>query len=337
MAFETKALLQPPIARAAYSDRMAWLLAEMSRLAYEKFEGNPELLDSAADRLAKTSDREAIRKELAAIAQKLVAPGGPGLRRLTAQLAEAGFELVQTFNSSGTQAFLAKREQDRIVVLAFRGTEADAKDIKTDLNARFYVRNGVKVHTGFRDAYAAVEAEVKQAVRALPSYSLYVTGHSLGGALALIATRSLNSDNLAACYTYGSPKVGDQEFGEAIKPPIYRVVNAADAVPRVPPGWTLEILIVAAHLVPVPYLRDWLIRVLQGMRGYRHQGDMRYLSACKEDFSDLHVLSNPEQFDRTVWLVKRVLRNYATPFLDHRIAEYCSKLERYALSRIDAK
>jgi len=271
------------------------------------------------------------------MAEKWIAPGGPGQRRLTAQLAEAGFELVRTFNSAGTQAFLAKRDEDKVAVLAFRGTEADAKDIKTDLNARFYVRNGVKVHTGFRDAFEAVETELKKAVGELRDHSLYVAGHSLGGALALIATRTLNCDNLAACYTYGSPKVGDQEFGDAIKPPIYRIVNAADAVPRVPPGWPLEILIVAAHFVPLPYLRDWLVRVLQGLRGYRHHGDMRYLSACKEDFGDLRVVSNPDQFDRAVWLVKRVLGNYATVFLDHRIADYCAKLEHYALGRIETK
>ena len=32
-------LLEPPIARAAYSDRIAWLMADLSALTYEKFEG----------------------------------------------------------------------------------------------------------------------------------------------------------------------------------------------------------------------------------------------------------------------------------------------------------
>ena len=39
MPFDQKELLQPPVGRAAYSDRTAWLMAEMSRLAYLKFEG----------------------------------------------------------------------------------------------------------------------------------------------------------------------------------------------------------------------------------------------------------------------------------------------------------
>ena len=271
------------------------------------------------------------------MAEKWIAPGGPGQRRLTAQLAEAGFELVRTFNSAGTQAFLAKRDEDKVAVLAFRGTEADAKDIKTDLNARFYVRNGVKVHTGFRDAFEAVETELKKAVGELRDHSLYVAGHSLGGALALIATRTLNCDNLAACYTYGSPKVGDQEFGDAIKPPIYRVVNAADAVPRVPPTWAIEFVIFASRFLPVPYLRAFLVRFLESFRGYRHHGDMRYLTPCKDDFDGLKLLSNPDIFDRARWLVQRLSVNLKFAALDHGIAEYCKKLERYAISRIGPK
>ena len=40
MLADTKELLKPPVGRAAYSDRIAWLMAEMSRLAYLKFEGH---------------------------------------------------------------------------------------------------------------------------------------------------------------------------------------------------------------------------------------------------------------------------------------------------------
>jgi len=33
-------LLTPPITRAAYSDRMAWILASMAHLAYDRYEDN---------------------------------------------------------------------------------------------------------------------------------------------------------------------------------------------------------------------------------------------------------------------------------------------------------
>jgi putative lipase involved disintegration of autophagic bodies len=50
---------------------------------------------------------------------------------------------------------------------------------------------GAKVHEGFYTAYAAVSANVVNAVKALkiahPTATYFITGHSLGGALATFA------------------------------------------------------------------------------------------------------------------------------------------------------
>ncbi len=337
MIFQHKELLAPPIARAAYSDRTAWLMAEMSRLAYKKFESDDELLNDLSKRIAPLDDQGQIKKEVMAFVKDYVAPKGAELDALKATLDAAGFVLVKTFNNEGTQAFLAKRESDRMAVLAFRGTEQNFKDIKTDLNARFYTRNGVKVHDGFWHAFTYVEPMIRQEVAALSGYKLYITGHSLGGALALVATRSLDSDSIAACYTFGGPRVGDSEFGDEIKPPIYRLVNAADAVPRVPPTWSIDLVIALAGFLPVPYLRSWLVRFLNNFRGYRHHGDLRYLTASKDDFSDLRLIANPNMIDRGRWLLQRLIENWQAGFRDHSIARYCAKLEAYALRRLSQK
>lgn len=337
MPFENRSLLSPPIARAAYSDRTAWLMSEMSRLAYEKFEGDSALFDDLASRLAPLQDHDRIKKEVATFVKEYLAAKGLGFETLKISLVQAGFELAATFSNGGTQAFLAKREADRMAVLAFRGTEKEAEDIKTDLNARFYTRGGVKVHDGFRQAFAYVEPMVKEKVGALVDYKLYITGHSLGGALALVASRVLSTDNVAACYTFGSPKVGNSEFGDDIKIPIYRVVNAADLVPRVPPTWLIELLIFLAGWFPVPYLRVWLVRALENFRGYSHHGDMRYLTASKDDFSDLRLIANPELIERVRWLVQRLSMDWKAGFSDHGIAGYCAKLEAYALKRQNQK
>ena len=337
MPFENRSLLSPPIARAAYSDRTAWLMAEMSRLAYEKFEGDAALFDDLASRLAPLQDHDRIKREVATFVKDYLAAKGSGLEILNASLAQAGFELVATFNNGGTQAFLAKREADRAAVLAFRGTEKEAEDIKTDLNARFYRRGGVKVHDGFRQAFAYVEPMIKGKVDTLSGYKLYITGHSLGGALALVAARVLSTDNVAACYTFGSPKVGNSELGDDIKIPIYRVVNAADLVPRVPPTWLIEFFIFLVGWFPVPYIRGWLVRFLENFRGYSHHGDMRYLTAGKDDFSDLRLISNPELPERVRWLLQRLSMDLKAGFSDHSIAGYCAKLETYALKRQNRK
>jgi predicted lipase len=56
---------------------------------------------------------------------------------------------------------------------------------------------------------------------------------------------------LAACYTFGSPRVGTGDFDRQVKCPHYRVINNWDLVPSVPLPW---------------------------FRGYRHTGDPRLLT-----------------------------------------------------------
>ena len=47
--FTEATLLSPPLARPAYSDRMAYVLAEMSDLAYYQFEGQRGFVDDAVE------------------------------------------------------------------------------------------------------------------------------------------------------------------------------------------------------------------------------------------------------------------------------------------------
>ena len=68
----------------------------------------------------------------------------------------------------------------------------------------------------------------------LKGHQLFFTGHSLGGALAITATRFLSTDITGACYTFGSPPVGTVDFDIDITTPIYRIINHVDIVPRLP-------------------------------------------------------------------------------------------------------
>ena len=293
-----KELLKPPISRAAYSDRTAWLLAEFSRLAYKKFETPEEVFNDASEKLVQLQDVEKIKTELYTLVKRFLVPGGRELQDLKDGLAEAGFELIQTFNIGGTQAFLAKRATEKMAVLSFRGTEADGRDIKTDLNARFSRVGGSKVHSGFWKAFQLVEPAIRQQVEAMKDYKLYITGHSLGGALALVTTRTFNADNIAACYTYGSPKVGTLEFGDDVKVPVYRVVHAADLVPRLPPTWAIPVVIALVKLIPIRSLRDLLVAFFEQHRGYRHHGDMRYLTGAEPSSGNLKLFSTDRKKQR---------------------------------------
>ncbi|MGH2359556.1 MAG: lipase family protein, partial [bacterium] len=216
MSPETNPLLDPPLVRAAYADRTAWMMACCSALAYVR----------AEDGEAKAQE---LRNSLNAL-------------RLN---------LVERFNREGTHAYLARN--DRFAVLAFRGTEEDMRNIVTDLDIRFQrdKKTGARIHDGFSTSYALVGPDINRALAELePNLPLYITGHSLGGALAAVAAMRIHpEDHIAACYTFGCPRVGDGEFVDHLwKVPVYRLVHAADVVTRLPFAF-----------------------------GYRHAGDFRYI------------------------------------------------------------
>ena len=63
---------------------------------------------------------------------------------------------------------------------------------------------------------------------------IWITGHSLGAALATLAADRYR--NVKGLYTYGSPRVGDKDFKKNFRMNTYRFVNNNDIVTKVPPA-----------------------------------------------------------------------------------------------------
>ena len=336
MYFNNKSLLKPPVSRAAYSDRTAWLMAEMARLAYFKFEGSIDVDDIAAT-LTEKSDSESIKKVLEKLLSDKQQLSGDAEAELKSYLTISDFVLLSVFNVDGTQAFLATSEKYQMNVLSFRGTEADIRDIKADLKATTIEVDGCQIHSGFYQAFGKIKADIETELEGLQDngYPLYVTGHSLGGALALCATKFLASDSLGACYTFGSPRVASSSFGDDIKTPIYRIVNAADLVPRVPPAYIQHLLISIFEVAHIPFVSGTIVKVLKKTVGYCHHGDMRFLTASKNtDHSDLRLLQNPTIIDRAIRLFNRLILTWGKAgATDHFITAYSNKLAAYAVMR----
>ncbi|MDD5539006.1 MAG: lipase family protein [Candidatus Omnitrophica bacterium] len=309
-------LLALPVMRVAYSDRTAVTMAAMAKAAYKS---------------------------------------GDDIRN---EIAPFHFSLVDEFHEKDTDGYLARHNEKEMIVVAFRGTEISKKkqfeDVKTDLKARLKdIGSGAKVHTGFWDSYGLVAGKIEKHLADFPGYAIYITGHSLGGALAVVCARQLNDDNIAACYTFGSPRVGNLKFIDKVKVPIYRVVNADDGVPRIPPpGWGVQILLfLSAFLTFLPSnLYMALARYLNGIREYVHYGDERYLTACKDrdsnssltpddnlerypDYSDVCLVSNADISTRLSQRWRRFWQNWTAFLDDHNIARYYKKLEAYASQR----
>jgi triacylglycerol lipase len=186
-----------PTWRAAFSERTAELMAKLALLSYES--------DAA---------------------------------HLASALAQGGFELLATYDVEVSQGYLARTPD--FAVLVFRGSDSFA-DWRTNLASRAVPLKTslgrVLVHEGFKQAYDLIGDQIFADINAkIPAgLGVYVTGHSFGAAIAQIASAALERDTLAACYTFGAPRVGDMAFDSLVLCPHYRMVNGWDLVSTMPP------------------------------------------------------------------------------------------------------
>lgn len=152
-----------------------------------------------------------------------------------------GFDTCEFLDSNDTQLFVASKGDHTII--SFRGT-ASVTDWIRNFDARMTNKPSYgKIHAGFYSAYQFIKDDLMAILNGLPdTQKIWVTGHSLGGALASICIAELASskkDQIMGCYTYGQPRVGNRSFRifitENYGDRFFRVVNNNDIVPRVPP------------------------------------------------------------------------------------------------------
>jgi triacylglycerol lipase len=142
--------------------------------------------------------------------------------------------------ATDTQCFVAIAEPK--VVVAFRGTTS-VRDVITDAQClRTRLHSGIEVHGGFERARQAIAPRLYRFLATLDFQPrLWFTGHSLGGALAMLCANACNgwpASAYAGVYTYGQPRVGNAAFRDTYNAFLgaitFRVVNEEDIVPRVP-------------------------------------------------------------------------------------------------------
>ncbi|XP_037497425.1 triacylglycerol lipase OBL1-like [Jatropha curcas] len=135
------------------------------------------------------------------------------------------------------------------------GNRGDSSSFKTHLQKKhtgFFHLNGesegAMLELSKKRAYYAVALKLKHLLREHKNAKFVVTGHSLGGALAILfpcilviqeETEMVN--RLLNIYTFGQPRIGDVQLGNFMESHLnypntryYRVVYCNDMVPRVP-------------------------------------------------------------------------------------------------------
>jgi triacylglycerol lipase len=200
------------------------------------------------------------------------------------------------------------------IILAFRGTEGKLEDLITDFKAwKHDLESFGSIHRGFYDAFYSIWPKAKEKILKLRTnnQSIWVTGHSLGGALASIAAGAIYlqkelAGGLLGVYTFGQPRVGDFDFAEkydsGLKNNTYRIVHNNDVVTRVPP---------------------------QNM-GYSHTGSLKYFDADGMLHSDDQLSWWATFWDRLRSRLKNFLKLRLDGIKDHKMNKYQELSEKAA-------
>lgn len=193
---------------------------------------------------------------------------------------------------AGTNAFLVMHTRRDEIVVAFRGTIG----LGAGLSAYFDWLNNFQaarvsdellgnVHFGFHNALfdRMVTDNVWEALwrvmlrlraeNALDGKKLYITGHSKGGALALLTAARLQKEfgiTAAAVYTFEAPRAGTIDFARrytALGIPTFRFESRGDIVPHMPPEAD-DTEILAALGLPALTVSWWDPYVAVGQLGF---------------------------------------------------------------------
>lgn len=205
-------------------------------------------------------------------------------------------------------------------------------DLQGLIRCRRELCRDCRVHNGFRAAFSSVREHVLDVVQDVKKDSQYkkvvVTGHSLGGAVATLASAYLRKKGHDCdLYTYGSPRVGNRQFARFVeqqsKGDNYRIVNQLDIVAAIPLAglgrfpWLLRNRY--DHIFPQWWYKDGLARTGNPYSArFEHQRQNMH-STCIKD-SSIFGISGPRDM---LSCKVRDHRVYANVDLQNKVFKPC--------------
>ena len=199
---------------------------------------------------------------------------------------------VDAFATPAFKGFVAS--DDDAAYLVFRGTKLDhhTEDLfqhtlqawLANLDFAQVEEQGAMVHRGYARELDAVSDHLLEMARdhAIGGKPVYVTGHSAGGALAMLAARRLHAAGapVQAAVVFSAPRVGDRRFAASYPVPLVRIEHRHDMIPHLPLPPVLARALGRGLIDPLLGRMEWLAPVLRGAQvgqtEYLHAGELLY-------------------------------------------------------------
>jgi predicted lipase len=153
-------------------------------------------------------------------------------------------------SNSDLQCVITKSETKKRISIVFRGSESisdwyyDLSFFKTYLEKqKVYVHSGFYKQLTYGHEFTKIKNTVKTELIKHPDYELYVTGHSLGGALCTLCGFLLSYEIKSKIHvvSFASPRVGDSKWKKVFDSRAnlrhHRITNRRDIVTAAPMAW----------------------------------------------------------------------------------------------------
>ncbi|KAJ5088997.1 Lipase class 3 [Penicillium argentinense] len=155
------------------------------------------------------------------------------------------YEFEESTQWGDVAGFLAVDDTNQLLVLSFRGSRSASTWIAnldyglTDVSD---LCDECEAHGGFWKAWNVVAddliSQINTARESYDGYTLVLTGHSFGGAVAALGGTALrNAGYDLDLYTYGQPRVGNEALATYMtdQGSLWRATHNDDVVPKLPP------------------------------------------------------------------------------------------------------